>query len=256
MGDKVLRYNLRRADRKGGKQTDPWDGPYEVVQVCEKGLYCLINDSTKVPLKTKVNGCNLKPFFERNPEALPPTPSVMSSPPSPSIQIVGVQQEEITYKFSPLTVATQRAICNNSGGRLVFKKKSGPSRKKNKTFKNTSEPLAVKAIEGDGNCLFRALSYTITGEEDQHDVVRSLICDFIASTENIKVDSMRQNKVWGTTTEMLAAANMFHVNVCVWAKFGSMYTWHIHRPKCREEVNESVYLDNKAGNHFNVVISV
>lgn len=129
-------------------------------------------------------------------------------------------------------------------------------RKKNKTFKNTNEPLAVKAIEGDGNCLFRALSYAITGEEDQHDVVRSLICDFIASTENIKVESMRQNKVWGTTTEMLAAANMFHVNVCVWAKFGSMHTWHIHRPKCREVVNESVYLDNKAGNHFNVVIRV
>ena len=54
MGDKVLRYNLRRADRKEGKQTDPWD-TYEMAQVCEKGLYCLINASTKVTLKTKVN---------------------------------------------------------------------------------------------------------------------------------------------------------------------------------------------------------
>ncbi|KAK7016203.1 hypothetical protein SK128_024111, partial [Halocaridina rubra] len=104
------------ADRKGGKQTDPWDGPYEVAQVCEKGLYCLINDFRKVTLKTKV-----QPFFERTPEALPMTPSVTSSPPSPSVQRVEVQQEEITYKFSPLTVAMQRAICNNSGGRLVFK---------------------------------------------------------------------------------------------------------------------------------------
>ena len=39
VGEKVLRYNLRTADRNGGKQTDPWDGTYEVVQVCEKGLY-------------------------------------------------------------------------------------------------------------------------------------------------------------------------------------------------------------------------
>ena len=85
-------------------------------------------------------------------------------------------------------------------------------RKKNKTFNNTSKPLAVRAIEGEENCLFRAFSYATTGEEDQHDVVRSLICNFIASTENIKVESMRQNKMWGTTTEMLTAANMFHVS--------------------------------------------
>ncbi|KAK3857877.1 hypothetical protein Pcinc_018587 [Petrolisthes cinctipes] len=247
VGDKVLRYNLRRADRKGGKQTDPWDGPYEVAQVCEKGLYCLINASTKVTLKTKVNGCNLKPFFEYIPEA----PSVT---PSPDVQIVGVKQEEISYKFSPLTVAIQRAICNNSGGRLVFKKKSGPSGKINKTFKNTSEPHTVKEIEGDGNCLFRALSFAITGEEDQHAVVRSLICDFIACTENIQAESMRNDKVWGTTTEILAAANMFNVNVCVWAKYGPKLTWHIHRPNVEEVVEESVYLKNKAGTHFNVVI--
>ncbi|KAK4299280.1 hypothetical protein Pmani_028422 [Petrolisthes manimaculis] len=232
--DKVLRYNLRRADRKGGKQTDPWAGPYKVAQVCEKGLYCLINASTKVTLKTKVNGCNLKPFLEYIPEA----PSVT---PSPDVQIVGVKQEEISYKFSPLTVAIQRTICNNSGGRLVFKKKSGLSGKINKTFKNTSEPHTVKDIEGDGNCLFRALSFTISGEEDQHAVVRSLIRDFIACTENIQAESMCNDKVWGTTREILAAANMFNVNVCVWAKYGPKLTWHIHRPNGEEIVEESVY---------------
>ncbi|KAK4322429.1 hypothetical protein Pmani_006769 [Petrolisthes manimaculis] len=242
VGDKVLRYNLHRADRKGGKQTDPWDGPYEVAQVGEKGL---INASTKVTLKTKVNGCNLKPFLEYIPEA----PSVT---PSPDVQIVRVKQEEISYKFSPLMVAIQRAICNNSGERLVFKKKS---RKIIKTFKNTSELHTVKEIEGDGNCLFRALSFAITGEEDQHAVVRSLICDFIACTENIQAESMRNDKVWGTTTEILAAANMFNVNVCVWVKYGPKLTWHIHRSNGEEVVEESVYyLENKAGTHFNVVI--
>lgn len=98
-------------------------------------------------------------------------------------------------------------------------------------------------------------AYAITGEEDQHDVVRSLICGFIASTGNIKVESMRRNRVWGTTTEMLAAANMFHVNVCVGKVQFYAHMAHIHRPKCRV-VNESVYLDNEAGNHFNVVIRV
>ena len=86
VGDKVLLYNLRRADRKGGKQTDPWDGPYEVAQVFEKGLYSLINPSTKHNLKAKVNGCHLKPFLEKAPDG-----STMTSSPSSSVQIVGVQ---------------------------------------------------------------------------------------------------------------------------------------------------------------------
>ncbi|KAK7075202.1 hypothetical protein SK128_007434, partial [Halocaridina rubra] len=40
-------------------------------------------------------------FFERTPK------NYTSSPLSPSVQIVVVQKEEITYKFSQLTVATQ-----------------------------------------------------------------------------------------------------------------------------------------------------
>ncbi|XP_076030966.1 uncharacterized protein LOC143019154 [Oratosquilla oratoria] len=250
VGDKVLWYNLRRADRKGGKQTDPWDGPYEVAQVCEKVLYYLINVSTNIPLKNKVNGCNLKPFLERPPEVLPPSsssdppsPTSLSEPPSPIVQIIGVQQQEIIYKFNPITVATQRAICNNSGGRLIFKKKFGPSGKIYKTFKNTSEPLAVKVIKGDG-FFFRSMTFAITGEEDQHPVVRSLICDFLSTSENIQVDSMREDKVWGITTEIIAASNMFQVNVCVWAKFGSIHTWHIHRPKGSKILKDSVYLEN------------
>ncbi|XP_076061539.1 uncharacterized protein LOC143037290 [Oratosquilla oratoria] len=186
----------------------------------------------------------------------PPSPTSLSEPPSPIVQIIGVQQQEIIHKFNPITVATQRAICNNSGGRLILKKKSGPSGKINKTFKNTSEPLAVKVIKGDGNCFFRSMAFAITGEEDQHPIVRSLICDFLSTNENIQVDSMREDKVWGTTTEIIAAANMFQVNVCVWAKFGSIHTWHIHSPKGSKIIKDSVYLENNAGNNFNVVIRV
>lgn len=65
-----------------------------------------------------------------------------------------IKEEEISYRFFPLKVVIQRAICNNSGARLVFKKKSSLSGKINKTFKNTSESLAVTKIEGDGNYLF------------------------------------------------------------------------------------------------------
>ena len=118
-----------------------------------------------------------------------------------------------------------------------------------------SEPLLVRDIEGDGNCLFGSSSYTITGEEDQHAVIRSLICDYDGINEKTGDVSMRLDKVWGTTTEILAAAKLFHVNVFVWAKFGPTYSWHVHKLK-DIMVNESVYLENKSGLHFNVVLRV
>lgn len=132
VGDKVLCYNLRRANRKGGKQTDPWDGPYKVVQVCEKGLYCFINASTKVTLKTKVNGCNLKPFFERIPEALLQTLSVMSSSPSPS------------FLHWRLQCSEQSATIWWTSG---IQEKSGPSRKKLGPSKTPANLLPLKQLK-------------------------------------------------------------------------------------------------------------
>ena len=51
-GDKVLLYNLRRKDRKGGKQQDIWDGPYIITEVFSNGTYSLCNASGQL-LKQK-----------------------------------------------------------------------------------------------------------------------------------------------------------------------------------------------------------
>ena len=42
-------------------------------------------------------------------------------------------------------------------------------------------PVTFKSIRGDGNCLFRALSYIITGSEDQHMSVRRAIVSHMRS---------------------------------------------------------------------------
>lgn len=41
------------------------------------------------------------------------------------------------------------------------------------------EPTATKNIVGDGNCLFRALCYCLTGNEDDHLILRKLISEVI-----------------------------------------------------------------------------
>lgn len=40
-----------------------------------------------------------------------------------------------------------------------------------------SEPVDIKYILGDGNCLYRSLSYWITGTEDNHKEIRKRIAE-------------------------------------------------------------------------------
>ena len=49
------------------------------------------------------------------------------------------------------------------------------------------EPELTEKIQGDGNCLFRCLSKIITGSENSHLQLRSIICRFIASEGTTKL---------------------------------------------------------------------
>ena len=45
----------------------------------------------------------------------------------------------------------------------------------------------LRTIEGDGNCMLRALSYIITESEDQHYKIRSLIVSHMLSIPNLLI---------------------------------------------------------------------
>ena len=47
---------------------------------------------------------------------------------------------------------------------------------------------SVKRIEGDGNCLFRAFSYIITGSESQHMAVRLAILNHMVNIAHFILD--------------------------------------------------------------------
>ncbi|CAK9302787.1 unnamed protein product [Gordionus sp. m RMFG-2023] len=64
VGQQVLIWNSRRADRKGGKMSDPWLGLYIIDKVYENDLYSVSNKDNTL-LKRKYNGCNLKPYFQK-----------------------------------------------------------------------------------------------------------------------------------------------------------------------------------------------
>lgn len=59
VGSKVLLKNMRRSDRKGGKASDPWIGPYVVMEVKETGT-CRLKNKRGVVLKRSFNASQLK----------------------------------------------------------------------------------------------------------------------------------------------------------------------------------------------------
>ena len=63
IGSKVFLQNLKRQDRKGGRFSYKWIGPYTLESISTKGLSELKN-SKGVTLKTKYNVSLIKPFHE------------------------------------------------------------------------------------------------------------------------------------------------------------------------------------------------
>lgn len=70
IGSKVLLQNLKRKDRKGGKFTYKWIGPYTVQSISKTGM-CVLSNQNGITLKKKYNVSILKEFHSDNPESLP-----------------------------------------------------------------------------------------------------------------------------------------------------------------------------------------
>ena len=95
---------------------------------------------------------------------------------------------------------------------VPFEGKSAPGgRANNREFHGETAPTRFKRVVGDGNCLFRALSFWVTGGEHQHRAVRQAVVDVGRSAQN-----MRQDREWGGTDELFAAADVMGVDVLVW----------------------------------------
>ena len=89
-------------------------------------------------------------------------------------------------------------------------------------------PTFGHRIIGDGNCLFRAFSYIITGAEDQHFELRCRVVEHFRSVdyrlietaitaptvqEYIANSGMDQQGAWGGVAEMFVLASMVGANV-------------------------------------------
>ena len=106
----------------------------------------------------------------------------------------------------------------------------------------------VDRVLGDGNCLFRALSKAISGTEDHHSHLRHAISDFesdnwtvfkpiheaiISTNFENHIKNIKKLYIWGTSTEIVAAATLFQVEVYVATDSyrPGIPTWLVYMPK-------------------------
>ena len=80
-----------------------------------------------------------------------------------------MQADDCPFKYHPVDKQWRRHVCAQMGLQFHARRRiraGGPLTRPNMR--------TVKHIEGDGNCLFRAFSYLITGSESQYMAVRLL----------------------------------------------------------------------------------
>jgi len=142
----------------------------------------------------------------------------------------------------------------------------------------------LRSIAGDGNCLFRALSYIITGSEEQHYKIRALIISHMLSIPHMlmgighdrhanyaaamlsystiedynQCSGMDRDGIWGSAIEMACASHLFRVPLYVYDVSHENDNWiasYVDRSLPRIVNCMSMYI-YFTGNHFNVVSGV
>ncbi|GMR42825.1 hypothetical protein PMAYCL1PPCAC_13020 [Pristionchus mayeri] len=172
----------------------------------------------------------------------------------------------------------ESAVDNGSEHPNVFKK----LRAQSNLCKISAEPrLAdIKDIDGDGNCLFRSLSWWVTGSEESHEQMRQQIVNFMCKfpddfgsrmSGNGKKytkesnDRMFELGEWGTHCEIYGAATLLGVDIYTyhekrWKPYRPLFDWTAvggHKVTRKTGVNErtrfGIYLSNPENFHYDVV---
>ncbi len=133
-------------------------------------------------------------------------------------------------------------------------------------------PRASQTILGDGNCLFRCLSYILTGTQRQHMAVRRALLDYMGRIEAMLADNfllnydslddyvqttnMHMSGTWGTEVEVMMLASLLCTRIYLYRDY---CPWHENHPELfggQATAVGAIYLSHLNGNHFNVVVSV
>ncbi|KAI1714843.1 ubiquitin carboxyl-terminal hydrolase domain-containing protein [Ditylenchus destructor] len=140
--------------------------------------------------------------------------------------------EKKTFAYKPVTNQWRKRVCNQL--QLNVTPLQEDVYANYECAGQTSEcrvscaPEVLEDVDGDGNCLFRALAHIITGGEDeQHMELRTKICSFMKSHRTAfsrsfakseeefddHVQNMERRSTWGSESELFACATMLQTPI-------------------------------------------
>ena len=168
-----------------------------------------------------------------------------------------------------LSANEKSRICDNLG--LSLNEYATVSYVSN-TCNTLGKPKDIYNVKGDGNCLFRALSFAVCGKEENHRYLRDVLTTFMCETKEgiaicklrdarvpqkyIQTSRMADDGVWGTEVEIQAASSFFNVPIFVYTKYGVKYDWLEFKPTNVRKSKGAIYLHHRNEDHYDVVVSV
>ena len=178
-----------------------------------------------------------------------------------------VCHEQTQFTFMPLSVNLKKHVCNKLN--VPYMENSGYI---HCTQHDLSKPDTEKEIVGDGNCFFRAISFSLTNSEEYYHVLRNAVCTHLQENNELFKLILRDNEEsvenhlalskmsiegsWATEVEIFAMAHLLNIDI---------YTYtnnHWLRFSC-EDIDSSsqskeaaIYLNHCGQNHYNVVLTV
>ncbi|CAC5389509.1 unnamed protein product [Mytilus coruscus] len=175
---------------------------------------------------------------------------------------------DMSYDFKPLTIATKRKLCV-----IVKIPTKHISKPFNKNINKMGPPSSTKSITGDGNCLFRDISYALSNRQEVFGNVRNAIVDHLIRNEEmfrsflqprfktvqeyIQTLRMEENNVWGTELEIIACADLLKTDIYTFYN-GSWIKYSSSQICSKTEINaHAIFLQHQGGiNHYEVVTAV
>ena len=149
-------------------------------------------------------------------------------------------------------------------------------------WKHTNTPTSVQIcnISGaGGNCLFRALSLSITRSQSQHELIRSYVVNHMLDSDTYDemramfagndeeyqrhLTSMQTPGEWGTEQEIVAAAHLFNCSIMCLSQYGQTGEFCLHhfpphfasQRQCTNNCHhQSMYLVNSSGSHYDLAL--
>ena len=130
----------------------------------------------------------------------------------------------------------------------------------------------IHRVVGDGNCLFRSLSFQLFKTELHHFKLRNNLVwiislnreqfsKFLFSTDGIQehIKHMAKPNVWGTQVEIVAAASLFQIPVYYCSKNSNGdYIWGVFKPIPPQNIAfprvvDPVFMDRQQIKHFELL---